>query len=59
MTTSLNDKIANLKDYLNTLHENDTIPYSNYSELFDLVDELNEHLEENEPVEDQELIETE
>jgi ribosomal protein L19E len=43
---TLSDSIAELKDYLNTLSENDTIPYNTYSELYDLVDGLNEHIED-------------
>lgn len=41
---TLNDSIVELKEFLNGLHETDSIPYNVYSDLFDLVDGLNEHV---------------
>ena len=44
---NLDQNILAIKDFLNSMHENDQIAYNLYSQLFDLVDNLNEFLPES------------
>ena len=42
-TTSFQDAVNNIKEYLNAMNENNQVAYCLYSELFDLVAELDQY----------------
>ena len=49
-TTSFQDTVNNIKEYLNAMNENNQVAYCLYSELFDLVAELDQYAPDTEAV---------